>query len=659
MNWLFPTFLVGAAAVALPILLHLLRRQPRRTIVFPSLRFLIAAHQRTQKSQNLMRLLVLLLRCLALAALAAAFARPFFSARDLRSGEYKVIVIDNSFSLQAADRWPKLVAWARSQGGPVRPGDKLGLMLVAPTPTWLAPLSTDIPGTLAKLDELKPGWEFARAEAALHLAADTLAASGGTTKTVVLLSDHQRASWSGTDFSRPLAPGVKVIFPSRPTALSRQAALSAPGLTRTERGLRGSVVVRNFTGAHVRQFRVFRGSETIPVYQEALTLADRETRTLNFDLPVGAPGFARFRFALDPDNLAADDTAYAVTQIEAGQALFLDAFPATASGADFVATALASTASVKPALNVRPLPVTAAWPVGAVVVLRNDASFTGPTLTQLDQFLRDGGSVLMFVTGGSFQKKWLAENQRIAIRALISTREKPLVVHDWAMDHPVVAGLTAHEVSPLLGWNFRQGWALPTGSVESLALWSDDAAAIGETRAGAGHLLLCGFSPDRRDGDLPVHPAFVPFLHRTVAYLLGAQSDDVQSALKVGDSITLPAESGNWRALDGPAATLPTQVVNSLVKIAAPGIYEFAGGNTKKLFAVNLSAEESDPTLWTDGEPWLNLVSNQPVVAHKDQPHALLAAFDAEQNSSLWWWLVVAVALLLVTELGLANRTAR
>lgn len=658
MNWLFPTFLAGVAAIALPIVLHFLRRQPKRTIVFPSLRFLAVAHQRTAKRQHVMRLLVLLLRCLAFALLAAAFARPFFSAHDPRSGKSTVIVIDNSFSLQATGRWPTLRSWARSQGGRVHAGDKLGLLLTGPTPTWLAPLSTDIPAVIAQLDRLEPGWYAARPEAALHLAADTLAANGGTEPTIIFLGDHQRASWSGTDFSKPLAPGVGVVFPPLPEPITRQASLAPPAFLRTERGLRVSLVVRNFTGPHSRQFRVIRDGAVLPVYQETLALADRETRTLTFELPTGAPGTARFRFSLDPDDLAADDTVYAVAQIESGRALFLDAAPAGTNGADFLATALSATASIKPALDVQPLPATTAWPAGAVVLLRNDASFTGVAASRLDTFLREGGSALIFVSGGPAQKKWLADTQRIAVRPLAS-KDKSLVVHDWAMDHPIVSALSEHEVSPLLGWNFRQGWALPTGSVEAIALWSDDAAAIGETHAGAGRLLLCGFPPDRRDGDWPVHPAFVPFLHRAVAYLLGTQSGGPQLALKVGDALPLPADSGNWRALDGPAENLPARVVTTPVKASLPGLYEFTDGKTRTLFAVNLAPEESDPALWTDGEPWLGLISNEPVSSKKDQPQVPLAAFDAEQHSPLWWWLFAAVGFLLLAELGLANRTAR
>ena len=106
MSWLFPGFLAGALALALPIALHLLRRWPRRPIVFPATRFLVPAMRRTQtRTQRLRRWLVLAFRCAALALLAAAFARPFRGGDANRGSRATVVVVDNSFSLQAGDRY--------------------------------------------------------------------------------------------------------------------------------------------------------------------------------------------------------------------------------------------------------------------------------------------------------------------------------------------------------------------------------------------------------------------------------------------------------------------------------------------------------------------------------------------------------------------------
>lgn len=653
MSWLFPAFLAGAFAVALPILLHMLRRRPRRTVVFPSLRFIAATLQKTEKHHRIQRWIVLALRCAALLLLAAAFARPFFGRNTGQTTRAVIVVIDNSFSLQTRDRWPALRAWAVDQIGLLNTGDKLGLLLMGPRPTWLVAPSTDTAGALAALQRYTPGWEATRAELALRLAADTLAALPTGERRLVYLGDHQRVSWAGVDFDKKLPPGVTAVFPELPKRVTQQAALLTPTLVPGEKSVRATVTVKNFTGPQSRRLRVYRGSELTPVQEESLALGEHETLTRKIDLPANTEGFTSFRFTLDADELPADDTAYAVWQSTAEHSVMLD--PAfTGSGADFVASALASTATLKPAVRIVPA---GSWPPNAVAVLRGAPSFTGPAAARLDGFLQGGGSALVFVDGNPAQKNWFASHG-IVLRAAKAEADS-LRVHDWSMDHPVVAALSEQRVAPLLGWNFRRGWALPTDAVEPLALWSENAVAIGEFKVGAGRVLVCGFSADRRDSEWPLHPVFVPFIHRAVVYLLGAQESGITRAARVGEVLALPAGPGNWRALDGPDAGRPAQAVAGAVVATAPGVYEFSSGPTRKLFAVNLAPEESDPASWTEGTPWTKLPSTVIAPTNVALPQMNLAAFEAEQRSPLWWGLIVAVALLLIAELGLANRTTR
>jgi hypothetical protein len=653
MNWLFPAFLAGVFAVALPLLLHLLRRRPRRTVVFPSLRFLSATLKRTENAHRLRRWIVLTLRCLALALLAAAFARPFFGREGERATRAVVVVIDNSFSLQAAGRWPALRDWAVEQVGPLAPGDTLGLLATGPRPQWLAAPGADSAGALATLRDAAPGWEAARVDPALRLAAETLAASPADERRLVFLGDHQRAGWTGTDFGRKLPAGVTVVFPAMPGPVTKQAAVLAPALAGTETGLRATVAIRNFTGTQRRILRVFRGNELGPIQEAAIALGDGETKPVTLDLPVPTASALTLRFVLDADDLPADDTAYAVWQPVAGHTVRFDFVPAGA-GADFLATAVASTATLSPAVQVAPA---GSWPPQSVAVLRHDASFTGPAATRLERFLQGGGAALVFINGSTAQRAWLAR-QGLDVR-LLTAGADPLRLGDWALEHPVVAALADQRVAPLLGWDFRRGWALPPDAVEPLAWWSDNDVAIGELKVGAGRVLLCGFTADRRTSEWPLHPAFVPFVHRALIYLLDAQEDAATRFTRVGETLNLPAETGVWRALAGPEARRPPQPVAGAVEPAAPGLYEFSSGPDRRFFAVNLDPEESDPRRWEDGTPWLRLATPGPAPAGTAVPRVTLAALEAEQRDPLWWMLIATVALMLLAELGIANRTMR
>src|SRR4030095_3342140 len=82
MWFLSPLFWLGIAAVAAPILVHLVRRTRARKVEFPALTFVRQVPQRTIRRRTLRNLLLLILRCLAILLIVIAFTRPFFSRRS-------------------------------------------------------------------------------------------------------------------------------------------------------------------------------------------------------------------------------------------------------------------------------------------------------------------------------------------------------------------------------------------------------------------------------------------------------------------------------------------------------------------------------------------------------------------------------------------------
>jgi hypothetical protein len=333
MSFLSPTFLLAAATIVLPLALHLLRRRVTRTVPFPALRFLKTNHPRDRR-QNFYRRLVLTLRCLVLALLAAAFARPFFAQPASTSARATIVVIDNSFSLQAPDRWPQLKDWARRELGNPSAGDTVGLLLMNPRPSWLVPPTRDTAAALAALNDLKPGWETTRAEPAVRLAADTLAASAAGTRTLLYLGDHQSLGWAGADFARRLPAGVAAVFPEPPSAPPRQhTALLSPALIPSGDTLTATVVIRHYGPAARNNLRLFAGDAKDPVHLETLDLAADETRAVRVALSAAPVSADWIRFTLDPDDLPADDSAWALapSSASAKRIVLLDSAPAGGS----------------------------------------------------------------------------------------------------------------------------------------------------------------------------------------------------------------------------------------------------------------------------------------------------------------------------------------
>ena len=78
MSFLTPLFFIGVAALAAPILVHLVRRTRARKIQFPALVFVRQVPQRTIRRRTLQNVLLLLLRSLAILLIVIAFTRPFF-----------------------------------------------------------------------------------------------------------------------------------------------------------------------------------------------------------------------------------------------------------------------------------------------------------------------------------------------------------------------------------------------------------------------------------------------------------------------------------------------------------------------------------------------------------------------------------------------------
>src|SRR5437867_1529612 len=85
--FLNPWLLLGAAAVAVPVVLHLIMRQQPQRLEFPALRFIRQREQSNKRRMRLRHLLLLLLRCLAICLLALALARPRISASHFLAGQ--------------------------------------------------------------------------------------------------------------------------------------------------------------------------------------------------------------------------------------------------------------------------------------------------------------------------------------------------------------------------------------------------------------------------------------------------------------------------------------------------------------------------------------------------------------------------------------------
>jgi hypothetical protein len=645
MNWLFPGFLAGASLIALPVILHFLRRRQTAIVRFPSLRFLGETAMRDTRRHQLLRWLTLLLRCLAIALIVGAFARPFWMSAAASHRQLMVVAVDNSMSMQTAGRWENQQAWAFKQLDELSPGDQAAVLVMNPAPVWTVPLSDDLDRVRAALKNLRPGYEKTRYAGALKMAGATLELHPGATKTLVWMADEQRAGWRGVDFAQTLPTGVKIRFAESAPEPSRQAAITSLQWSLDKPGLVANV--RLFAPVQDRRrITVSAGGRRLAEQTVTLRAGDNKI-LLPFSPPENADGF---RVAMDVDDLPADDTAWIVPQKKAADSVLLDAV----AGTDFLAHALRSTEKLgAAALKPESLPEKN-WPAESAVILRGDDAFRPPQLEQLDRFFDAGGALCIFLDGSAGQLDWLKKHGIEAAARRAS--EDAWHLQDWDPDHPVLAAFAGQSLLPLLSVEFHRGFNLAGARLAPVADWPDGKMALAEWSDGGHRLLLAGFPMNRAATDWPTQPSFVPFVHQTVRWL--GSFEEKRDDWRVGDTISLPATNGTWRALDGPAMQ-PARSAGGSIRPDASGLYEFAGDGTRRIFAVNTPVEESDLAPWPKPEQFASLESrNLPERTGRHLAAAPISSEAAENQQRLWWWLLAGCGLVILAELALANRTA-
>lgn len=100
MIWTNPWAWLGLAAIAVPILIHLLARETSTPIPFPTLRFLRGATLVDVRRKRLTDFVLLAVRCAILALAAAALAQPFIASRG-SSDPPRLVLVDASPSVDA------------------------------------------------------------------------------------------------------------------------------------------------------------------------------------------------------------------------------------------------------------------------------------------------------------------------------------------------------------------------------------------------------------------------------------------------------------------------------------------------------------------------------------------------------------------------------
>ena len=201
MSFLTPLFLIGLAGLAIPVIIHLIQKERKNVVQFPSLMFLRRIPYQSVQRRRIRNWLLLLMRLAALALIVLAFSRPFVRRTEIAasaSGAREVVVLlDRSYSMGYGGKWPQALAAAQNAINGLSRGDRGSIVLFSSNAEVALRSAPDKGRLLDTLTGLQPGSGATRYGPALKLAGSILGESALPRREAILITDFQRGGWQG------------------------------------------------------------------------------------------------------------------------------------------------------------------------------------------------------------------------------------------------------------------------------------------------------------------------------------------------------------------------------------------------------------------------------------------------------------------------------
>jgi hypothetical protein len=703
MGFLAPAFFAGLIAIAVPIVVHLIHRERKEVVLFPSLMFVQRIPYQAVRRQKLRHVLLFALRCLAVLLLALAFARPFLHARGAgakvspRQSKDVVVLLDRSFSMGYGDRWARATAAAGRAVEALGTDDRATIVTFDVDAVALNEPTGDKTLLRSAVSGATLGAAATRYDGAFKLAQRLLAVSTKPRREIVLITDFQRGGWDRRDPPR-LPAGTTITRVDLSDKTTSNVAVTGIDFRRDAVGGRERVAV---------QARVInRSAAPLPDYAVALEINGRplETKHVKLDAnaaasvtftPTPVPeGAARVVVRGAADALPRDNVFHAV--LARGQTLpvvLVESPDAAAGHSLFIQRALGI--GDRPAFRIdvrRAGELTVKDLDTHALVIVNDANPPGGEAERhLVEFVKRGGGLVVVLGDHTSPRSWPTYADELLPRPdgdaidRLADRGGTLGVLDRS--HPVFEPFTAPrsgDFSTARFFRYRGVTAGPTDA--QIARFDDGRVALLERRVGQGRVLLWTSSLDGVWNDLPLQPVFLPFLQQVAKHAASYREDRpwsivgqvIDPAVLFGDRV--PNDSGRpARSVDAQCiATTPagrrvrlsgtagaTGVIaaagSPTLQLVETGFYELqrkaASGDAVRQIAVNVDVTESDLTA-LDPELFATAMLAR-TGTDTTAADAALTAKDLESAQSLWWYVLAATVLLLGAESLLANRLSR
>jgi len=685
MSFLAPLFLLGALAVTLPILFHLIRRTTKEKTPFSSLMFLLPTPPRVTKRSRIENLWLLILRCVVIGLLALGFARPFIqkilpAATSNDPGRKLIVLVDTSASMRRAGLWEEALSKADGVLKKATPADEVAVLVFDRT---LRPLINFAQWQELKIGErasiagqrlaaLKPGWAASHLGTALVQAAELFDASGknvqtNQTRQIVLISDLQEGSrlegLQGHEWPR----GVEIVLqPVKPknagnAGLHWLAGADTDAAPGTDPNQRFRVVNTAESKRDQLQLKWLAVDQT-PIDASAMEayVASGQNRVL--PPPKPAP-VSDAKLVLTGDAEDFDNTVFVVRQQPARLPVL---FLGNPSETDTTQPLYYLLRAFQP--TQRQIVEVVARKPGAdsltAEFLRSQLLIVAEALPEnliapVQQFARDGKLVLVTVQNTS-----AAQTVGRLLGAPDLTAQEAgggyAILAGIDFQHPLFAPFADPRFSDFTKihfWKHRQIDAAKLPGARVLAKFDEGDPALLQVALGKGGVMVLTSGWQPSESQLALSSKFVPLLHSLLE--LSANLPPQKAQYFIGDDVPLPPGQQPFTVRKPDGGDVQVAAGGKFSGTDAPGIYTVNPVGLR--FAVNVAPDESRTSplavdqLQNLGVPLKQISMPAPKAAVQQQ--ARLQAAELEGRQKLWRWLIVAALVVLMFETWLAART--
>ena len=683
MSFLTPLFLAGLGAIAIPVLIHLIQREKKRVIEFPSLMFVRRIPYQSVRRRRIRHWALLVMRAAAIALIVAAFARPFTRqgtvAAAVGGGAREIVILlDQSASMGYGDHWNRATEAARAAVRGMGADDRATLVLFNKNAEENMRATSDRTRLEGAINAARVGSGATRFGPALKLAESILSRSPIKRREAILISDFQRSGWSGSEDVR-FPEGMTVSTVS--VASAGTANLAVPSVAFGRSSFSGQERLTVTAGLSNK------GDAPLKDVPVTLTIDGHEIQTEKASVAAHASGSVSFaQFTLSTPNvrgavragtdpMPADNTFnFVLAPSEPVSLLIVDGGDRSASSL-FLAKALSI--GTTPVFHVEVTSASRLTPASldrrAVVILDDTPFPPAGGGGVLRKYLERGGGLL--VVGGD-RATWPQGDAELlpgrfgATVDRTSGRSGSLGYLDYS--HPVFEVFKAPRSGDFSAAHvFRYRALQTTPGDRVLARFDDGAVAAAERKVGGGRAIVWTTTLDDSWTDIAVKPVFLPLVHQLVRYL--AHYEPPTSWLTVGQVLDLTARAkGRGDRSDRIVVTPSGERIpqssagegnDGLLELNEHGIYEIrstgAAAGRPEAIAVNIDPAESELAAIDPRELVAAVTGHATPTVATAVASQEMTREESERRQSLWWYLLMTGLLLLAAETAISNHLSR